>query len=862
MKLMCIDGNSLINRAFYGVRPLTTKSGIHTNAVFGFLNTYFKLLDDHKPDGVCVCFDLREKTFRHLKFEDYKGTRKGMPEELAMQIPYIKEILDALGVPRTELAGFEADDILGTLSQLCEAQGQPCVVVTGDKDSLQLIGQHTVVSIVSTRMGQTTTKNYDQAAFMEEYQGLTPDKIIDLKAIMGDKSDNIPGVAGIGEKGAFDLLVKFGSLEGVYQNLDSDQITKGTLKKLEEGKDMAFLSHELATIQRDIPIDSDLTAYHLKPRNDGALYNLLATLELFSVIKRMNLSPDKSQPVQAAAAVEMPVFCTEISKLNLEKPLGLSVESDFSAFALSDGEQVAVLEDGAQLLQILQSDYKIALHDSKGLYKYCIQKQIIWQATLFDTQIAQYLLSPTDSGYPLEKTLLLRFGHELTGQESNGQGSLFDQMGNYQQILAEKAFFTQKLQVLLQEELEKEGMARLFWDIEMPLVPVLAQMECNGILCDKAALTEMGNALNEKIEALSTEIYRLAGTEFNIASPKQLGEVLFTRLQLKGGKKTKTGYSTDADTLEKLMGEHPVVEKILEYRGHSKLKSTYCDGLIKAIEADGRVRTSFNQMVTATGRLSSQDPNLQNIPIRTEEGGLIRKAFYPPAGWVFLDADYSQIELRVLAHIAGDEQMIAAFRHDTDIHTAVASQVFHVPADEVTPTMRRRAKAVNFGIVYGISAFSLAEDIGVFVSEAQDYINNYFAVYSGIKHYMDKVKADAHEQGYVTTMFDRKRALPELTAAKHNIRSFGERVALNMPIQGAAADIMKIAMIHVAQRLKAEGLKTKMLLQVHDELVLESPEDEADRAAAILKQEMEQAVQLKVNLSVEVHRGYNWLEAK
>ena len=861
MKLMCIDGNSLINRAFYGVRPLTTKGGIHTNAVFGFLNTYFKLMDDHKPDGVCVCFDLREKTFRHEKFEEYKGTRKGMPEELAMQIPYIKDILDAMGVPRMELAGFEADDILGTLSQLCEVQKQPCVVVTGDKDSLQLIGAHTMVSIVSTRMGQTTTKNYDVAAFMEEYQGLTPDKIIDLKAIMGDKSDNIPGVAGIGEKGAFDLLLKFGSLEGVYQNLDSDQITKGTLKKLEEGRDMAFLSHELATIHRDIPIDRELSHYHLKAGDDGALYRLLSTLELFSIIKRLNLSPGQGA-AKTEQAVSMPEFGRDLSVLDFSKVLGLSVEEDVSSFALSDGEKVALSADRAALYDLLKGQNRIALHDSKNLYKHFIRNGVQWQAKLFDTQIAQYLLSPTDSGYPIEKTLLLRFGHELSGQGENGQGSLFEQHSNLDQILAEKAFFTQKLQGLLEQELEQEGMKSLFDNIEMPLVPVLAQMEVNGILCNAKTLSDMGNEMTVKMNALTEEIYAMAGTEFNISSPKQLGEVLFTRLQLKGGKKTKTGYSTDAEVLDKLKNEHPIIEKILEYRGHSKLKSTYCDGLIKTIEADGRVRTNFNQMVTATGRLSSQDPNLQNIPIRTEEGAAIRQAFYPAEGCVFLDADYSQIELRVLAHIADDARMIEAFSHGADIHTAVASQVFHVPFEEVTPIMRRRAKAVNFGIVYGISAYSLSDDIGVFVSEAQEYINNYFSVYSGIKAYMDKVKADAYEQGYVTTMFGRKRALPELTAAKHNIRSFGERVALNMPIQGAAADIMKIAMIRVANRLKQEGLKTKMLLQVHDELVLESPEAEADRAAELLKQEMEQAVELKVTLSVDVHRGYNWLAAK
>ncbi|MBQ7086382.1 MAG: DNA polymerase I [Clostridia bacterium] len=858
MKFMIIDGNSLINRAFYGVRPLSTKEGIHTNAIFGFLNTYFKLLEEEKPQNACVCFDLKAPTFRHLQYEGYKATRKGMPEELAMQMPYIKEILDALGVPRMEKEGFEADDLLGTISKKCEDKGIDCTVVTGDKDSLQLIGAKTRVAIVSTRMGQTTTKKFDAEAFREEYNGLDPQKIIDLKAIMGDKSDNIPGVAGIGEKGAMDLLTKYGSLAGVYENLSEANMTKSMFKKLTEGKDSAFMSYELATIIRDVDLGVDDDYFKIHPINEGKLYDLLAKLELFSIIKRMGLSPDEKKTEEIKQEFNMPEYKTGAPE-KIGGTIGLALEND--KIAVYDGENIYITDE--KIINQLNNADLICIHDSKELYKRAKLTGMEITVKVCDTAVGEYLLSPTDNSYPIEKSIMRRFGVEIGAKsEENTQLDMFSMASEDHTALAQKAFYTYHMAEKIREELENESLIDLFENIEMPLVPVLAEMEVNGILCDIEALKNYADELAVKMDELTEKIYDIAGEKFNIGSPKQLGDILFNKMGLKGGKKTKTGYSTDADTLEKLRKDAPIVEHILEYRKYAKLKSTYCDGLIKVVNDDGRVRTSFNQLVTATGRLSSTDPNLQNIPVRTEEGEKIRRAFIAGEGCTLIDADYSQIELRILAHIAHDENMLNAFNSGVDIHTSTASQVFNTPLDEVTPNQRRSAKAVNFGIVYGISAFALSEDLGVFVNEAQSYMNGYFAVYSGVKKYMDEIKIKAKEDGFVKTIFGRKRALPELKSSNHNIRSFGERVALNMPIQGAAADIMKIAMVNVYNRLKKENMKTRMLIQVHDELLLEAPLEEKEKAKILLCEEMERAASLSVKLLVDVHEGANWVEAK
>lgn len=859
MKLMIIDGNSLINRAFYGVRPLSTKDGVHTNAVFGFLNTYFKLLEEENPKNVCVCFDLKAKTFRHEQYEGYKAQRKGMPEELQMQMPLIKEILDALGVPRLEKEGYEADDLLGTLSQMWENKHLPCVVVTGDKDSLQLIGETTQVSIVSTRLGQTTTKKYDSALFAQEYNGLEPRKIIDLKSIMGDKSDNIPGVQGIGEKGAMDLIVKYGSLDQVYHNLSEDNMSKSTFKKLTESRDMAFLSYDLATIVRNVPLDIDENYLSLKPSDNEKLYELLSRLELFSIIKRLNLSLETKGDSPLSEELKLPKYKTDEAFIFKGS---VAASYDDEVFSVYDGKNLYVYPFSVQLLESLNSLSTIFVHDSKPLFKLFLRNNIEPKPYIFDTAVAEYLLSPTDSSYSIEKSIMRHFSKDISESASDSQMNLFSKASSDYSLSASKAFYTFHMASQLKSELKENGLLKLFDEIEMPLVPVLARMEINGICCDALALNDYAHELTLSMDLLTKEIYELAGVEFNIGSPKQMGEVLFNKLGLKGGKKTKSGYSTDADTLEKLKNDSPVILKILEYRKYAKLKSTYCDGLIKAIGSDGRVHTTFNQLVTATGRLSSQDPNLQNIPIRTKDGENIRRAFTAQEGKILIDADYSQIELRVLAHISHDQNMLDAFLSGKDIHTSTASQVFHTPLDMVTPLQRRRAKAVNFGIVYGISAYALSEDLGVFVNEAQSYINSYFEIFSGVKSYMDSVKEEAKKTGFAVTMFGRRRDLSELKSSNHNIRSFGERVALNMPIQGAAADIMKIAMINVDKRLKNEGLDTKILLQVHDELVLEAPLSEKDRAAEILKQEMENAVSLSVPLSVDVNMGSNWLEAK
>ncbi|MEA4921377.1 MAG: DNA polymerase I [Clostridiaceae bacterium] len=873
MKLMAIDGNSLINRAYYGVRPLSTREGVPTNALYGFLNMYYKLLADIGPDGVCVCFDLRAKTFRHKMYDGYKAQRKPMPEELACQIPLVKEVLDLMGVPRLELEGYEADDLLGTLAKKCRISGDDCVIVTGDFDSLQFISEGARVALVKTKMGQTLTELFDGPAFSEKYCGLTADKIVDLKAIMGDKSDNIPGVMGIGEKGAMELLCKYGSLMGIYENLETADITPSMHKKLEDGREMAFLSYDLAKGITDVPFDKTPSELRLGKGDSGRLYDFLNKMELRSIIKRLGLTP--SQEAEKPGDFEEHGFKRISSSEELKEVLAsheiccaFSEDMKEAAFECGGNTYIssqALLGDESwrdAVFALLESGRYIC-HDSKPLALYMYSQGRQPSQPLFDTAIAAYLMSPTSSDFSLEACALSSLAISISPSEGEGgQMSLSQDEVSNEAVLSKRAQATAALAAHFTPLLEQNGMKELMETIELPLIPILAEMQHIGMRLDCQRLLAFGDDLAGQIKSLEDKIYKQAGGEFNIGSTKQLGTVLFEQLGLKALKKTKTGYSTDADTLEKLKDQHDIIPLILEYRKLTKLKSTYVEGLLKVVAGDGRIHSSFNQMVTATGRLSSTDPNMQNIPIRREMGSEIRRCFVPAEGCVFVDADYSQIELRVLAHIASDERMLDAFNKGEDIHTVTASQVFGVPLDEVTSQMRSRAKAVNFGIVYGISAFSLSEDIGVYPKQAQQYIDAYLEKYHGVREYMTRIKTQAHEDGFVTTVFGRKRWIPELKSSNFNTRAFGDRVALNTPIQGAAADIIKLAMIRVWKALRQEGLNARLILQVHDELILECPKDEAGRAGEILGREMEAAASLSVRLRADVSRGDNWYEAK
>lgn len=869
MKLMAIDGNSLVNRAYYGVRPLSTRDGTPTNALYGFLNMYLKLLEDIKPDAVCVCFDLKAPTFRHEMYDGYKAGRKPMPDELAAQMPLVKEALDLMGIPRMEVMGFEADDLLGTLAAKSRENGDECVIVTGDRDSLQYVAQGAKVALVTTRMGLTQTEVYDEALFAEKYNGMTADKIVDLKAVMGDKSDNIPGVPGIGEKGAMELLGRFGSLKGIYENLETADLTPSVRKKLTEGRDMAFLSYDLALGVTDAPLEKQPSELMLRPRDDGKLYDFLSRMELKSIIKRLGLTPTAESAAVSAFEEKTYEAVSDGERLRelLSGEVTVAFNDNMSACAFvtdkgvyySGGELTADFES---IIKDRLSKEGVTYHDAKNAALWMFKKGLEPAVPSFDTAIAAYLMAPTANDFSLESVALSALNTPVAEGEEEGQLTLGARDDGEEKRLARKAQIIHALKGHYSALLAENGMAGLMKNIELPLVPVLASMQVYGMRLDSGRLKAFGDTLSGEIKSLEERIYELAGKSFNIGSPRQLGQVLFEDLGLKAGKKTKTGYSTDADTLEKLRGSHEIIGLILDYRKHTKLMSTYVDGLLKVIGEDGRVHSSFNQTVTATGRLSSTDPNMQNIPVRQELGSEIRRCFIPEAGYVFLDADYSQIELRVLAHIAGDEDMRKAFESGEDIHTVTASQVFGVPISEVTHEMRSRAKAVNFGIVYGISAFSLSEDIGVYPKQAQQYMDAYLEKYHGVRNYMDNIKKQAHEDGYVTSAFGRRRWVPELRSSNFNTRSFGERVALNTPIQGTAADIIKIAMIRVYKALKEEGLKARLILQVHDELIIECPAGEADRAAVILKGEMENAVSLSVAMRAEVSMGDNWYEAK
>lgn len=850
MKLMILDGNSIVNRAYYGVRLLTAPDGTPTNGVFGFLSILQKLLADQEPDAVCVAFDVHAPTFRHKQFADYKGKRKPMPEDLVVQMPLLKEVLQTMGISCYECAGWEADDILGTVGRRCEEENWDCLIVTGDKDSFQLVTDTTHVFHVKTSKGQTTTLEYTPEVFQEEY-GFAPIHIIDLKALMGDSSDNIPGVPGVGEKTATALIQNYSTIDNIYSQLESLDVKDGVKKKLAAGKESAEMSYDLATIRRDVPIDFDPKQNIWKLTSNGELYTLFHRLGFQKFIDRWGLEPGEeavaSEKRESLEIRELTESDLEWIKKTIagEEYVAVSVGENLDQIFLCDGKAVysARWNDFGEsyndfLRYVFSGEVKKAVHGQKELMRHLLDEKIDFGGFVFDTELAGYLLQSSESDYSVERLTMRYCDGELSGVEG-----------------------IHALKPIMDALMREQGMRKLYYDIELPLCEVLAEMEREGFLVDRTALYNYGESMIGTIDQLQQQIWNYAGHEFNINSPKQLGEVLFDELYLPQGKKTKTGWSTSADVLEKLRNKHPIIQNILDYRTLTKLKSTYADGLLKVIDADGRIHTNFQMTVTATGRLSSTEPNLQNIPIRKEFGSEIRKMFVAAPGNVLVDADYSQIELRLLAHISKDTAMRDAFLSGVDFHTATASQVFNTPVEEVTARQRSNAKAVNFGIVYGISAWSLAGDIGVSTSEAKEYMDAYYEKYPGVHQYMEDIKDKAREDGYVVTLYQRRRYLPELKSSNFNTRSFGERVALNMPIQGTAADIIKLAMVNVANRLKKEKLEGKLILQVHDELIVECPEKEAETVSKLLAEEMENVIHLSVPLSVEVKTGHTWHEA-
>ena len=841
MKLLAIDGNSIINRAFYGIKLLTAKDGTYTNAVYGFINILNRLTELEKPEGVAVAFDLKAPTFRHKKYAEYKAGRKGMPEELAQQMPIMKEWLTLAGYTCVECETYEADDILGTLAALCEKSGNECVIATGDRDSLQLVSDATRVLLAATKMGKPEIINYDKAALFERY-GLTPPEMIELKSLMGDSSDNIPGVAGVGEKTATDLITRFHSIDNIYESLETLDIKESVRKKLEAGRESAYLSRELGTICREAPINTDISQYKIKPRNDAELARLMTRLEFFKLMEKMGLKPDNSG-MQLCLDMSDKKSFKFIKNAEIKNKADIYIADEKSA-AVS-GDRVTVISDGELEKLIKDGGIKKRVHDFKNLSR----KYPDIAGVRFDTMLAAYLCNPSASSYATDRIIA-----EYAPYEPEIEGET-------DEFIKNACLFSLACDTL-ENELEKTGQKKLFDEIELPLARVLGEMELCGFSADVNGLKALSSELDTRIKALESEIYSLVGYEFNLNSPKQLGVALFEKLGLPAKKKTKSGYSTGAEVLEGLKNEHPAVSLLLNYRQLAKLKSTYADGLQDCIAEDGRIHSTFNQTEARTGRISSLEPNLQNIPVRTAEGRRLREYFNAPAGRVLCDADYSQIELRVLASMSGDANMINAFGSGTDIHTVTASQVFGLPQDMITPELRSRAKAVNFGIVYGIGAFSLSKDIGVTRAEADRYIKSYLAAYPDVAAYMEKAIENAKKNGYVTTLYGRRRYIPELSNSNGNMRAFGERVARNAPIQGTAADIIKIAMIKVSRSLKDEFPTARLILQVHDELIVECDEKDAEGVCALLEREMESAADLAVRLTAEAHFGKTWLEAK
>ncbi len=830
-KILAVDGNSILNRAFYGVRPLSTKEGLPTNALFGMVNILEKNLESVKPDYCAIAFDLKAPTFRHEFYEAYKAGRKPMPEELATQLPLAKETAKALGFVPLELAGYEADDILGTLAAMAEREDCEAYILTGDRDALQLISDRVHILLATN----TDTVRFGREQFREKY-GVDPTQFVDVKALMGDSSDNIPGVPGIGEKTALKLIAEHGSLQGVYRDLPEAELTPSVRRKLTEGEESAFLSQRLATICREVPLTGGLAPYAYAGIDRAATLELFTKFEFHSFIKRFALT-DVGASESAHLEMIAPVPAPAVSEL--PDTLALSVVD--GVCYCSDGKALWQLE-GSRVSELLQSSKTLICHDAKSVYKALAAQGIHWRGAAFDTMLAAYVLNAGEGSFELSRLALQYLG--LTPAEAPADLACVPAL-----YLATK------------EKIEEQGAERLLYEIELPLCAVLADMELTGFCVNREGLVAYGEQLGTIAADLAERIYYHAGGEFNINSPKQLGEVLFERLGLPHGKKTKTGYSTNAEVLEKLRPYHPIIEDILDYRQVTKLNSTYAEGLLKQIEADGRIQTVFKQTGTATGRLSSAEPNLQNIPIRTEMGKELRRYFIPEKNnYLLIDADYSQIELRLLAALAKDEQMIAAFESGEDIHTATAATVFGVPREMVTAELRKRAKAVNFGILYGMGAFSLSEDLHTSLAKAKEYIAGYFAAYPQIDAYLKNVIADAYRDGFVTTLFGRRRYIPELKMQNKNMQHFGERVAMNSPIQGTAADIIKIAMIRVDRRLKESGLDARLVLQVHDELIVECHEDVAEEAKRILVEEMEKAAALRVALKVEAAVGRDWYD--
>ena len=868
-KIVLIDGHSILNRAFYGLPDLTNADGLHTNAIYGFLTIMFKLLEEEKPEYLTVAFDVHAPTFRHKMYAEYKGTRKPMADELRQQVPVIKEVLRAMRVKTIECAGLEADDLIGTLSNRCENEGMEVTVISGDRDLLQLATEHVKIRIPKTKQGKTEIEDYYAKDVEERYQ-VTPKEFIDLKALMGDTADNIPGVPSIGEKTATKIITQYHSIEEAHEHVDELKPPRAS-KALSEHWDLAVLSKELATINVKADFPYELSEAKLGNLYTEEAYIFFQKLEFKNLLSRFDVSApvnkvedgfkiitSKSEAEKVFVQAEEASTIGAVIFKDLENVLPLFADQAGLGgiglcFSKEESYCIKVEKDitGEWLLKKLadvaeKAETYAMFHLKESMEQVTIRNQ----ANCFDVSVAAYLLNPLKNNYTWEDVAREHLGLMIDEKIDQDMKACYESYVNYASV------------EVLRQKLRDTKMDTLFRDIEMPLVFTLFDMEQNGIRVEADALKQYGDQLAGKIAELEKEIYEEAGETFNINSPKQLGVVLFENMKLPGGRKTKTGYSTAADVLEKLAPEHPVVAKILEYRQYTKLKSTYADGLANYIQDDGRIHGKFNQTITATGRISSTEPNLQNIPVRMELGRLIRKVFIPEEGYRFVDADYSQIELRVLAHCSGDEHLIQAYKEQSDIHRITASQVFHIPFDEVTPQQRRNAKAVNFGIVYGISSFGLSQDLSITRKEAAKYIDDYFATYPGIKTFLDHAVTHAKEEGYVVTLFGRRRPVPELSSSNFMQRSFGERVAMNSPIQGAAADIIKIAMIRVNQRLKDQKMKSRLVLQVHDELLIEAYEPELDEVQNILKEEMEHAAELKVPLEIDMHTGDNWYEAK
>lgn len=841
MKLLAIDGNSIMNRAFYGIKALSNKKGTFTNALTGFMNIYLKTAGDISPDCCAVAFDLKEPTFRHKASAAYKANRHGMPDELAMQMPLIKDILRDMGISVIECPGFEADDILGTLASSCGGNDN-AYILTGDRDSLQLITDNVTVLLHTTKELIRCTPE----KFGEMYNGLEPKQLIDLKGLMGDSSDNISGVKGIGEKTALALISEYGSVEGLYEKLGKGEVTatKSVIAKLEAGAQDAKDSKWLATIVTDAPISRNISDYSYKEKDEAALSQLLTELEMTKLMEKLNIKPSAAVSAEAEKLPETEYTLSEMSANDISGSFAfIFAAGEKPKLYVSYNEKLCCFEDEKDILSLLSSGFEKQTFGAKPAYRYCLEHGTELKNVVSDGDIAGYLLNASASEYTINGLCA------LYGCPS------YEKLGEYADIAALSGLCTR-----LDKEISNLGMEKLYTETELPLTEVLASMEFYGVKADTDGIREFGNTLCGEIEGLEQQIYFRAGKQFNIASPKQLGAVLFEDLGLPSGKKTKTGYSTNADVLENLRDKDPIIDMIIMYRQYTKLQSTYVEGLLKAVSADGRIHSVFKQTETRTGRISSTEPNLQNIPVRTELGRNMRKFFVSESGRTLIDADYSQIELRILAHLSGDKNMQESFISGKDIHTSTAAQVFGMPEDMVTPEMRRAAKAVNFGIVYGISAFSLAKDIDVSVAKADRYIKSYLSNFPKVKEFMDKAVADAESKGYSETIFGRRRYIPELAAKNKNIQSFGKRAAMNAPVQGAAADIIKIAMVKVFRRLRDEKLDAHLILQIHDELIIEASEKDAARAAQVLGEEMRNAVKLDIPLTADVEMGKSWFE--